>query len=79
MEDIKNMYNVSYSGGESRYTPGKAIDYMIVDVDGDELYAEADVIDDDETGTYDSLKDEILKQADEIGIPRSELKFFYDD
>lgn len=73
------MYKVNYSGGESRYNPGKAIDYMIVDVDGEELYAEADAIEDDETGTYDSLKDEIIKQADEIGIPRSELKFFYDD
>ena len=36
MDKIK----VQYMGGESRCQPGVAVDYMLAEVDGTELYAE---------------------------------------
>ena len=79
---MNTRYFVDYGAGESRSHPGKAVDYMIAaaeDQEGEavELYAEAEP-EEDETGTYNSLKDEILDQAAASGILADQLKFFYD-
>lgn len=80
---------VDFQGGESRYTAGKAVDYMIAstEIDGQEieLYAESENPTwdeekeefEDETATYAELKEEILRQAEEAGIPESSLDFIY--
>lgn len=80
---------VDYQAGESRTVPTVGVDYMIacVDVDGDqiELYAEMENPTwdeekeeyEDETATYQELKEEILRQAKETGIPESDLDFMY--
>lgn len=74
--------HVIYQGGESRYNPGNAVDFMLAVVDGVELYAEADPDDYgygepgyEETATYDDLKAAILGQAAEHGIPAIKLDF----
>lgn len=71
-------YIVRYEGGESRYS-NAGIDYMLADVEGVELYAEAKPVDGDECGTYDELKAAILEQAAAHGIPAELLVFPYDD
>lgn len=71
----KTAYQVSYSGGESRTRPGKAVDYMLAEVDGVELYAEAIPADDDETATYAALKADIIAQAKAHGIDAKRLQF----
>lgn len=72
------MVTVHYQGGESRLNPGKAVDYMVADADGVELYAELTPIDGDETGTYEELKSEIIDQAITADIDTDTLKFWYD-
>lgn len=71
-------YVVRYEGGESRYS-NAGIDYMLAEVEGVELYAEAKPVDGDEYGTYDELKAAILEQAAAHGIPAELLFFPYDD
>lgn len=71
-------YVVRYEGGESRYS-NAGIDYMLAEVEGVELYAEAKPVDGDEWGTYDELKAAILEQATEHGIPAELLVFPSDD
>ena len=66
---------VEYSGGQSR-SGDKAVDYMMVLVDGVELYAEADPVDGLETETYDGLKESILEQAAAAGIDPNCLAFW---
>lgn len=73
MERIK----VQYLAGESRQHPGKAVDYMLAEVDGIKLYAEAEP-QDDETGTYDELREEIIKQAKANNINPTKLNFGVD-
>ena len=70
-------YNVNYSAGEARNS-SEAVDYMIVDVNGIELYAEAAPDPEDETGTYEELKAEIIRQAEKNGIDVEALRFLYD-
>ena len=76
-------YEVRYECGEARMNPGQAVDYMLAMVpveDGEvELYAEAEPVEDDECGTYDDLKAEILRQAEKAGINVETLKFHFDD
>ena len=69
---------VEYKAGESRKNPGECIDYMLADVDGVELYAEAEPVEGDETGTYDELRAEIIRQAEENGIDAKKLRFWFD-
>lgn len=84
MEDMAR-FKVDYQGGESRYTSGKAVDYMIASAEDIELYAEMENPTwdeekeeyEDETATYHELKEEILRQAKETGIPESDLDFMY--
>jgi hypothetical protein len=79
------MTKVQYNAGTSRYSEN-CVDYMLVVVDGIELYAEAinptwDKDKEefaDETATYDELKASILEQAAEKGIDADKLKFWYD-
>lgn len=80
------QYKVDYQAGTSRYG-NKGVDYMLVKVpvkspDGDdfevELYAEEIPDPNDETATYDALKAEILRMADEAEIEPEKLKFWYD-
>lgn len=71
-------YVVRYEGGESRCS-NIGIDYMLADVEGVELYAEAKPVDGDEWGTFDELKTAILEQAAAHGIPAELLVFPYDD
>ena len=72
-------YTVDYKSGESRMSPGTSVDYMLVKVDGVELYAETVSQDqDDESATYDELKASIIEQASEHGIDANALIFWYD-
>lgn len=74
------MVNVIYRGGESRLNPMKAVDFMLAIIrrDGEEaeLYAEYPVAA-TEIGSYESLKQVILKQAKSLGFNESELVFAY--
>jgi len=72
-------FKVEYGGGESRYNPSQGVDYMIVEVDGIELYAETLASETDETMTYDELKSIIIEQAKEKEISPDALNFMYDD
>lgn len=90
-EDVRDgKALVLYQAGESRYAPGKGIDFMLCRLnrsewDDVELYAEADPVPGDEPdtwdelGTYDELKSEILKQAEAEGVPADILHFWLDD
>ena len=69
---------VIYDGGESRENPGKAVDYMMTEVHGVELYAEMEP-GEDETATYEPLKAEIIRQAKAAGIDPERLHFWLDD
>ena len=76
---MKKTYTVSkvdYKSGDSRINPGVSVDYMLVVVNGVELYAEA--IAQDENANYDELKASIIKQANEHGICADTLIFWYD-
>ena len=70
--------NVLYEAGESRQNPGKVVDYMLAEVDGVELYAEAEN-DGEETATYEALKAEISRQAKASGIDPARLHFWMDN
>lgn len=73
------MINVEFNGGQGRKTD-TAVNYMLAEVDGIELYAEMEIPEDanpDEYG-YDELKDEIIAQAKENDIDTSLLKFWWD-
>ena len=79
LEKVKNMIEVDFNGGSGRSTD-KAVNYMIANVDGIELYAEIEIPDDsgsDEYG-YDELKKEIISQAKGQGIDVDRLKFWWD-
>lgn len=75
-------YKVTYQGGEGRYTTA-AVDWMMVTVETDdepiELYAEREMVEGDETATYDDLKADILRQAEENGIDKDSLIFWFDE
>ena len=68
---------IEYQSGQSRSGEGIA-DYMRAEVDGVELYAEAEPVEGDETGTYDELRAEIIRQAEENGIDAEKLLFWFD-
>ena len=73
------MINVEFNGGQGRKTD-TAVNYMLAEVDGIELYAEMEIPEDanpDEYG-YHELKDEIIAQAKENDIDTSLLKFWWD-
>lgn len=70
-------FKVLYARGPSRNWT-MDVDYMWVDVDGIELYAEAYIDIENEVGTYDCLKEEILRQAEEQEIDTGSLVFVYD-
>lgn len=70
-------FKVLYARGPSRNWT-MDVDYMLVDVDGIELYAEAYIDIENEIGTYDCLKEEILRQAEEQEIDTKSLVFIYD-
>lgn len=70
-------FKVLYARGPSRNWT-MDVDYMLVDVDGIELYAEAYIDIENEVGTYDCLKEEILRQAEEQEIDTRSLVFIYD-
>lgn len=75
-------YKVTYQGGEGRYTTA-AVDWMMVTIETDdepiELYAEREMVEGDETATYDYLKADILRQAEENGIDKDSLIFWFDE
>ena len=72
-------YTVEYKSGDSRINPGASVDYMLVIVDGVELYAETvSQSQDDESATYDELKASIIEQARKHGIDADSLIFWYD-
>ncbi len=70
-------YKVDYQAGEGRYTNG-TVDYMLVWVDDIRLYAELPTNEDDECGTYDDLREQILEQAREYEINHEKLEFWFD-
>lgn len=72
-------YEISFEGGEGRYTT-KAVNYMMAEVNGVELYAEVVLPDEDVADDYgyEELKAEILEQAAENNIPADTLHFWYD-
>lgn len=75
-------YKVTYQGGEGRYTTA-AVDWMMVTIETDdepiELYAEREMVEGDETATYDDLKADILRQVEENGIDKDSLIFWFDE
>lgn len=75
-------YKVDYQGGEGRYT-NEAVDWMMVTIETDdepiELYAEREMVEGDETANYDDLKADILCQAEENGIDKNSLVFWFDE
>lgn len=75
-------YKVTYQSGEGRYTTA-AVDWMMVTIETDdepiELYAEREMVEGDETATYDDLKADILRQAEENGIDKDSLIFWFDE
>lgn len=75
-------YKVTYQGGEGRYTTA-AVDWMMVTIETDdepiELYAEREMVEGDETATYDDLKADILRQAEKNGIDKDSLIFWFDE
>ncbi len=83
---MKKIKVVVYSAGESRGS-SEAVDYMLANVDGVELYAEAvnETWDEDkqlftdEAATYDTLKEEITRQAVAAGVSPEKLEFYYDN
>ena len=74
------MTAIEYMMGTARDGTG-AVDYMlgyVMTEDGViELYAELPFSDSYETGPYETLRMEILKQADEKGVDIDSLDFFY--
>lgn len=71
---------VEYEGGESRDQVGAdgymlAVDYMLAEPGGIELYAERPAVEGSETGTFAALKADILEQAAANGIPADMLDF----
>ena len=68
---------VEYQCGQSR-SGESIVDYMRAEVDGVELYAEAEPVEGDESGTYDELRGEIIRQAEENGIDTEKLRFWFD-
>jgi hypothetical protein len=75
IEQAKAMQiSVEYKSGESRQDC-RPIDYMLAASEGTELYAEADIDETDERGTFDELKAAILQQAIECGIAPDRLVF----
>lgn len=68
---------VEYQSGQSR-SGESIVDYMRAEADGVELYAEAEPVEDDEIGTYDELRAEIIRQAEENGIDTEKLRFWLD-
>ena len=70
-------YEVEYSAGEAR-NGNESVDYMLVEINDVELYAEAAPDPEDETGTYEELKAEIIRQAEKNGISTEALRFLYD-
>ena len=70
-------YEVEYSAGEAR-NGNESVDYMLVEINDVELYAEVAPDPEDETGTYEELKAEIIRQAEKNGIDVEALRFLYD-
>lgn len=71
------MINVEFNGGQGRKI-NAAVNYMLAEADGIELYAEIEIPEDanpDEYG-YDELKEKIIVQAKENDIDESLLKFW---
>ena len=64
-------YRVYYFGGQSKYSE-KAVDYMMVKINGVTLYAEANF----EYGSNKELEASIREQAHENGIDQNSLIFF---
>ena len=70
---------VTYAGGPSIVEPDIGVDYMSVIIEGIEYYAEEDPDPDDETGTYEALKEEVMNLVEQLGISRTRLKFHFDE
>lgn len=73
------MINVEFNGGQGRKTDA-AVNYMLAEIDGVELYAEMEIPEDanPDEYEYDELKDEIIAQVKENDIDESLLKFWWD-
>lgn len=71
---------IKYAVGMAKDGTGP-VDYMLGRVDTEdgiiELYAETPILD-DETGTFEPLRREILEQAVKEGIDVGRLAFYYD-
>lgn len=71
---------IEYKMGMARDGTGP-VDYMLGYVETGEgiieLYAEARLLDNEETGTYEPLREEILEQAAKQGIDGDSLVFCY--
>lgn len=79
---MKEKTLVEYSAGQSRHTD-KAVDYMLVEIDGVELYAEREISEDEyfeelEEARYNELVNDIAYQAEQNGIDVNRLSFWYD-
>lgn len=70
---VKSVF-VGYLAGPSRYGE-YGVYYMLAEVDGVELYAEMEPVQDDNMATYDVLREQIIEQANLHGIDVNRLQF----
>lgn len=79
---MKNII-LRFEAGKSRLHPERGCNYMIAKLpDDEELYSEIVIpedCDDTDYFGYDDLKTEIIRQAENMGIPAETLVFPYDD
>ncbi len=75
-------YEVECQNGESILNPGKMVHYMlaVIDINGKEveLYAEEEQAKNNKQEAYAKLKQEIIVQARDYGIPEDALRFIHD-
>lgn len=71
------MIKVQFLGGESRYKAGCAANCMISSTGIEEynLYAERIVTTENEMEGYEELKEDIIRQANNLGFHESTLTF----
>ena len=70
---------VTYAAGPSIVEQDIGVDYMSVVIDGIEYYAEKDPDPENEVGTYEALKKEIIELVEWKGINSTRLKFHFDE
>jgi hypothetical protein len=72
---MMNKVIVEYGGSQSKYHEG-SVDYMRCVIDGKVLYSEC--YGEDNTKSYEYLKNEIIFQTESLYLDKTRLQFYYD-